>query len=60
MPTFVDPASCKHLRTQLIARDEETEYLECLDCGEIIEPMQEQPAKANFDEARTGESLSDA
>jgi translation initiation factor 2 beta subunit (eIF-2beta)/eIF-5 len=60
MPTFVDPSACKHLRTQLIARDEETEYLECLDCGEIIEPAAEQPAKANFDEARAGESLSDA
>jgi translation initiation factor 2 beta subunit (eIF-2beta)/eIF-5 len=60
MPTFVDPSACKHLRTQLIARDEETEYLECLDCGEIIEPTAEQPAKANFDEARGDESLSDA
>ena len=60
MPTLVDPASCKHVRTQLIARDEETEYHECLDCGEIIEPGEQQPAKANFEEARTDESLSDA
>jgi hypothetical protein len=29
---------CKHLHKQLIARDEDAEYWECFDCGEIFEP----------------------
>lgn len=45
---------CPHRRTQLIARDADGEYRECLDCGEIIEKAEllDPPA---FDE-----SLSDA
>jgi hypothetical protein len=31
-----DP-ECPHSRTQLIAKDKDAEYLECLDCGEILE-----------------------
>jgi hypothetical protein len=31
-------APCKHLRKQLIAKDEDAEYWECFDCGEIFEP----------------------
>lgn len=30
-------ARCKHSRKQLIAKDEDAEYWECLDCGEIYE-----------------------
>jgi len=29
---------CKHLRKRLIAKDEDAEYWECFDCGEIFEP----------------------
>jgi hypothetical protein len=29
---------CKHLRKQLVAKDEDAEYWECFDCGEIFEP----------------------
>ncbi len=49
-----DPAACKHTRTQLIAKDQDAEYVECLECGEILEAgeLQEPPG---FDE-----SLSDA
>jgi ribosomal protein L37AE/L43A len=38
MPQIVDPSSCEHSRRQLIAQDEEAEYWECLDCGELFEP----------------------
>ena len=31
-------ALCKHARKRLIARDEDAEFWECLDCGEIYEP----------------------
>ena len=50
---MADPA-CKHKRTQLIAKDDETQYVECLDCGEILE-VRELPESSGFDE-----SLSDA
>jgi hypothetical protein len=29
--------ACRHLHTQVIAKDSEAEYLECLDCGAILE-----------------------
>jgi hypothetical protein len=32
-----DLARCAHKRTQLIARDDDAEYVECLDCGAILE-----------------------
>lgn len=49
----LDPA-CQHKRTQLIAKDEDAQYVECLDCGEILE-VGELKDSSNF-----GESLSDA
>ncbi|MFZ0211796.1 MAG: hypothetical protein WBE20_13225 [Candidatus Acidiferrales bacterium] len=54
----MSPEPCKHTRTILVAKDEHAEYLECLDCGEIFDPAETEPAAgagANF-----GESLSDA
>ncbi len=32
-----DPAGCTHARTQLIAKDKDAEYVECLECGAILE-----------------------
>ena len=49
-----DPA-CQHKRTQLIAEDEDAQYVECLDCGEILEA-----GELKGDEPGFGESLSDA
>jgi len=51
---MADPATCKHPRTQLIAKDREAEYVECLDCGAILE-ADELGESSGFDE-----SLSDA
>jgi len=48
------PKSCKHARTQLIAKDNDAQYLECLDCGAILEAGE---LKEN---SAFGESLSDA
>jgi len=42
------------MRKRLIARDDNSEYFECLECGEILEAG-EMNGAANF-----GESLSDA
>jgi hypothetical protein len=48
--------SCQHKRTQLIAKDKDAQYTECLDCGEILEAGEmENKEGAGFDE-----SLSDA
>jgi hypothetical protein len=29
--------ACKHPRVQIVAREEDTEFLECKECGEIFE-----------------------
>jgi len=50
-----DPSHCSHRRTQLIAKDSDAEYVECLDCGAIIESAERQENPSGFDE-----SLSDA
>jgi hypothetical protein len=46
--------ACKHLRTQVIAEDADAKYVECLDCGVILE-VGELKDGGGFDE-----SLSDA
>ncbi len=61
MPTPLVPSEaegCRHCRTRLIAQDDATTYVECLDCGELFEAEElERPAPAagEFDE-----DLSDA
>jgi hypothetical protein len=58
MPAMTKPP-CPHKRTQLIAKDNDAQYLECLDCGEIFEVGElekiEKKEGPSFDE-----SLSDA
>ena len=50
-----DPATCRHAHTQLIAKDSDAEYVECLDCGAILESGELPEPSSGFDE-----SLSDA
>jgi Zn ribbon nucleic-acid-binding protein len=52
---LIPQPACQHKRTQLIAKDEDAQYVECLDCGEILEA-----GELNKDEPGFGESLSDA
>jgi hypothetical protein len=33
---MADPV-CKHEHKRLIAKDDDSQYFECLDCGEILE-----------------------
>lgn len=47
--------ACKHERKRLIAKDKDAEYVECLDCGAILE-AEELPT----DSFGFNESLSDA
>ena len=32
-----DKAPCKHPRVQIVAREEDSEFVECKECGEIFE-----------------------
>jgi hypothetical protein len=50
-----DSAACRHSRTQLIAKDSDAEYVECLDCGAILESSERSEQPSGFNE-----SLSDA
>ena len=31
------PNACKHPRVQIVARDEDSEFVECKECGEVFE-----------------------
>ena len=33
----VTPEQCKHPRVRIVSRDEETEYVECQECGDVFE-----------------------
>jgi hypothetical protein len=32
-----DMAECKHPRVKIVAREEDAEFVECLECGEVFE-----------------------
>jgi hypothetical protein len=61
---------CKHERKRLIAKDDDSQYWECLDCGEILEAGElpansspVSPAGSSVEKEKSvssGESLSDA
>lgn len=39
------PETCRHRRTRVIAKDDATTYVECLECGEIFDTAElDQPA----------------
>lgn len=46
--------TCKHGRTRLVAKDDDAQYVECLDCGMILEQDELKDAET------FNESLSDA
>ena len=48
--------ACQHRRTRLVAKDKDAQYVECLDCGEVIEVGVIAPKEPN----NLDESLSDA
>ena len=33
----VTPDLCKHPQVQIVSRDEDSEYVECKECGEVFE-----------------------
>lgn len=47
---MAETTKCEHPRTRLIAEDEHEKYVECLDCGAILETAElsaEKPAAAS-------------
>lgn len=54
---MTEPA-CKHKRTQVIAEDGDAKYVECLDCGAILEAGELKEGAGSG--PGSGESLSDA
>lgn len=51
--------TCKHSRRRLIAKDDDAEYIECLDCGAILE-ARELAEPTTGETSGFDESLSDA
>lgn len=52
--------SCPHKRTRLIAQDADTQYTECLDCGEILDSEDSGKPGEPKELPATDGSLSDA
>ena len=42
--------ACEHSRTQIIARRDGVDYMECLDCREIFEAEDLEPVKVEEEE----------
>ena len=42
--------ACDHTRTQVLARRDGVDYVECLDCRQIFDAADLEPAKDNEDE----------
>jgi hypothetical protein len=36
-PPKISREQCKHPRVQIVSRDEDAEYVECKECGEVFE-----------------------
>jgi hypothetical protein len=54
-----DGTKCEHRRTRLIAEDEHEKYVECLDCGAILEAA-ELSTGGDIPASGSNETLSDA
>lgn len=35
--TKSDPRECKHPRVRVVAREDDAEFVECLECGDVFE-----------------------
>jgi len=48
--TFGMQTACDHIRTQIIARRDGVDYVECLDCRQIFEAEDLEPVKVEDDD----------
>lgn len=51
---------CRHPRTRLIAEDDITTYVECLECGELFEAAELEASSSPRTPSGFDEDLSDA
>ena len=58
-PNSPQRTGCTHARTRLIAKDNDAQYIECLDCGAIFEAGEIKEVKEGANSSDTG-SLADA
>jgi hypothetical protein len=49
--------ACKHPRVRIVSRDEESEFVECLECGEVFDS--EEFRDMEIEESAAAEELSD-
>jgi Fe2+ or Zn2+ uptake regulation protein len=52
------PTACKHPRVRIVSRHEDTEFVECLECGEVFDSEEFQDMEIE-EVADAKESLSD-
>jgi len=36
-PPKINTTECKHPRVKIVAREEDSEFVECMECGEVFE-----------------------
>ena len=52
-PTKSSRELCKHPQVQIVSRDEDAEYVECKECGEVFESSEFKDMA--LEEAKTGD-----
>ena len=52
-PTRTSRELCKHPRVQIVSRDEDAEYVECKECGDVFESSEFKDME--LEEAKTPE-----
>ena len=50
------PKPCAHARVQIVAREEDSEFVECLECREIFEASEFKDMAIEEDSATTNEA----
>lgn len=46
------PAKCKHPQVRVVARDEDTEFVECQQCGEVFDAIEYRDMMLEEEESR--------
>ncbi len=51
-PLTPTPAKCKHPQVRVVARDEDTEFVECQHCGEVFDAIEYRDMMLEEEESR--------
>jgi hypothetical protein len=55
VPEKRDMKACKHPRVQIVAREEDAEFVECMECGDIFEASEFKDM--NIEETKLGDEI---